>query len=112
LANLGERMGTKSRDLSPYHHIAPGMPPTAIFHGKADQTVPYATVVAFAKAMKDAGNTCELFGYEDQGHGFFNFGRADNKMFVATLEEADKFLAKIGYLHGELGKPLADMDEF
>ncbi len=113
LASLADRLGTNPRDLSPYHHVAAGAPPTAIFHGKADQTVPYATVVAFAKAMKDAGNTCELYGYEDQGHGFFNYGRARNEMFVATLREADKFLARLGYLQGEptLEAPSPDVGE-
>lgn len=113
LATLSERMGTNPRELSPYHHIAPGTPPTAIFHGKADAVVPYATVDAFANAMKGAGNTCELFGYEDQGHGFFNYGRARNAMFVATLKEADKFLARLGYLQGEptLQAPLPNLGE-
>jgi len=113
LATLGDRMGTNPRDLSPYHQIAPGTPPTAIFHGKADQVVPYATVVAFAKAMKAAGNTCELFGYDDQGHGFFNYGRARNEMFVGTLKEADRFLARLGYLQGEptLEDPSPDVGE-
>jgi acetyl esterase/lipase len=113
LAERRGRMGTNPRDLSPYHHVAPGAPPTAIFHGKADKTVPYATVEAFAKAMKAAGNTCELFGYDDEGHGFFNYGRARNRMFVATLKEADKFLAKLGYLQGEptLEDPAPDVGE-
>jgi acetyl esterase/lipase len=113
LATLSDRMGTSPRDLSPYHHVAPGVPPTAIFHGKADQVVPYATVAAFAKAMREAGNTCELFGYDDQGHGFFNYGRARNKMFVATLKEADRFLARLGYLEGEptLEDPAPDVGE-
>jgi acetyl esterase/lipase len=101
LAALSDRLGTDPRDLSPYHHVAAGAPPTAIFHGTADQVVPHTTVAAFAKAMKDAGNTCELFSYNDQGHGFFNYGRARNEMFVATLKEADKFLARLGYLQGE-----------
>ncbi len=100
-ASRAARLGAEPRALSPYHHVATGAPPTAIFHGKADAAVPYATVVAFAKAMRDAGNTCELFGYEGQGHGFFNYGRGGNKMFVATLRAADKFLARLGYLEGE-----------
>jgi acetyl esterase/lipase len=101
LADLGERMGTAPRELSPYHHVTKGAPPTAIFHGKADNAVPYATVVAFAKVMNDAGNRCELFSYDGEGHGFFNYGRGRNAMFVATLKEADKFLASLGYVRGE-----------
>jgi acetyl esterase len=113
LATLGDRMGTNPRELSPYHHVAPGAPPTAIFHGKDDQVVPYETVAAFAKAMQAAGNKCELFGYDGQGHGFFNYGRARNEMFVATLKQADKFLAGLGYLEGEptLEDPAPDVGE-
>jgi len=101
LASQKERMGTNPRDLSPYHHVASGAPPTAIFHGTDDTTVPYGSVVAFTKAMQEVGNTCELFSYDDEGHGFFNYGRARNNMFVATLEDADRFLAGLGYLQGE-----------
>lgn len=101
LASQKERMGTHPRDLSPYHHVASGAPPTAIFHGTADTTVPYGSVVAFTKAMQAAGNTCELYSYEDEGHGFFNYGRAGNKMFLATLGDADRFLTGLGYLQGE-----------
>jgi acetyl esterase/lipase len=113
LAALPDRMGTAPEELSPYHHVTKGAPPTAVFHGVADNTVPHATVVAFAKAMKDAGNTCELFSYEDQGHGFFNYGRARNVMFVTTLKEADRFLARLGYLKGEptLEDPAPDVGD-
>jgi acetyl esterase/lipase len=113
LAGLADRMGTAPRELSPYHHIAKGVPPTAIFHGTADKTVPYATVVAFAEAMQDAGNTCQLFSYADQGHGFFNYGRGRNEMFAATLKQADRFLAGLGYLQGEptLEDPAPDVGD-
>lgn len=94
------RIGTNPRDLSPYHHIAPGAPPTAIFHGTADKTVSHASVVAFTKAMQQAGNACELFSYDGEGHGFFNYSRGRNKMFTTTLEQADKFLASLDYLQG------------
>lgn len=99
--NMDERAGVEATRISPYHHVKSGVPPTAIFHGKADKTVPYATVEVFAKAMQDAGNTCELFGYDDQGHGFFNNRRGWGKMYATTLRETDKFLAGLGWLEGE-----------
>lgn len=113
LKGLADRVGTEPRELSPYHHVAKGVPPTAIFHGKADSTVPHATVVAFARAMQDAGNRCELFSYDDQGHGFFNYGRGRNEMFVATMKAADKFLASLGYVQGEptLEDPAPDVGD-
>jgi len=96
------RTGVPPQQLSPYHHIDDKTPPTAIFHGTADPTVPYATVVAFTEAMKKAGRPCTLHGYEGQRHGFFNGrGPKGTKMFAATLTDADKFLAGLGYLQGE-----------
>ena len=73
--SLKDRMGVEPKELSPYHQVKAGAPPTIIFHGKADTTVPYATVELFTKAMTDAGNKCTLMGYEGQAHGFFNYGR-------------------------------------
>jgi acetyl esterase/lipase len=98
---LGERMGVEPRELSPAHHVRAGAPPTIIFHGKADTTVPYATAEAFTDAMKKAGNRCELAGTEGAAHGYFNFGRGDGKSFRATVEGADRFLASLGWLTGE-----------
>jgi len=113
MAGLADRVGTAPKELSPYHHIAKGAPPTVIFHGLADSTVPHSTVAAFTKAMQDAGNECRLFSYEDQGHGFFNYGRGRNVMFVATLKQADRFLAGLGYLQGEptLEDPAPDVGD-
>ena len=71
-----------------------------IFHGKADTTVPYVTSEVFATKMKAAGNRCELVGFEGLGHGFFNYGRGDNRLFRETLESADRFLASLGYVSG------------
>jgi acetyl esterase/lipase len=99
--NMDERAGVEAQRISPYHHVKPGVPPTVIFHGRADTTVPYATAEAFAKAMQQAGNTCELVGYDGQGHGFFNYGRSGGKMYSATLAAADRFLVGLGWLTGE-----------
>lgn len=100
-ANLADRLGVEPQRLSPYHHIARGQPPTIIFHGRSDATVPYQTAEWFTAAMQEAGNRCELVGYEDQAHGFFNFGRSENKFFLDTLARTDRFLTSLGYLQGE-----------
>ncbi|MCB1132450.1 MAG: dienelactone hydrolase family protein, partial [Verrucomicrobiae bacterium] len=48
----------------------------------------------FQRAMKRAGRPCELIGYEDAGHGFFNRGKALDE----TTAAADKFLVGLGWL--------------
>ncbi|MCX7826265.1 MAG: alpha/beta hydrolase [Verrucomicrobiae bacterium] len=96
-----ERCGIAPVKISPCHHVRPGAPPAIIFHGMADTTVPYATARAFTEAMKKAGNRCELVGFEGQPHGFFNFGRGENKYFVETTRKMDLFLASLGWLKGE-----------
>lgn len=94
-AELGvERLGVEPRAISPAHHIGPHTPPTLILHGKKDTTVPYASVVAFDRAMKEAERPCKLIGYEGAGHGFFNRGEA----YAETLAEADRFLVDLGWL--------------
>ena len=51
--------------------------------------------------MKKAGNQTELEAYPDQTHGFFNYGRGNDKMFVATMQRTDEFLTKLGWLKGK-----------
>lgn len=87
------RFGCEPTEISPIHHVKKGLPPTIIFHGKADTTIPYATVEKFTEAMKAAGNRCELIGYEGQTHGFFNKAR-----YQETLDATDAFLVSLGYL--------------
>lgn len=97
-AGFGDRqIGKRFLEISPVHHVAAGAPPTIIFHGKADKTVPFANAEAFAAAMKKAGNRCELVGFDGAGHGFFNFGRGGGA-FDATVRAAEKFLASLGFL--------------
>ena len=87
------RFGCEPTEISPLHHVRKGLPPTIIFHGKTDTTVPYATVEKFTEVMKAAGNRCELVGFEGQGHGFFNKAK-----YQETLDATDAFLVSLGYL--------------
>lgn len=100
-AGLKDRMGVEPQQLSPWHHVREKQPPTIIFHGKADRTVPYKSAEMFAAKMKKSGNRCELKGYAEQGHGFFNYGRAKNEMFKRTVKELDRFLVSLDYLKPE-----------
>lgn len=101
MAGLKERMGTDPANLSPYHQVKSGAPPTIIFHGQADTTVPFRTAQLFSEAMTAAGNRCKLVGFEGQPHGFFNFGRSKNRHYIETVRAMDTFLAELGFLKGE-----------
>lgn len=89
-----DRFGCTPAEISPAHYIRKGSVPTLIQHGKADSTVPYASVEKFAELMKQAGNRCELFGYEGEAHGFFNRPALQKE----TLEKTDAFLVSLGYI--------------
>jgi acetyl esterase/lipase len=97
-AGIEERAGIPVKAISPYEHVGRGAPPTIIFHGRADTTVPYATVELFAKRMAEAGNRCEVAGFEGEQHGFFNYGRGGNRRYRETLAKMDEFLVSLGYL--------------
>jgi acetyl esterase len=77
--------------------IAPGLPPTLMFHGTQDRVVPFDASFDFAKRMKKKKNICELVVYEGQGHGFFNFN-VSFEIYQATLNVMDDFLVGQGFI--------------
>jgi acetyl esterase/lipase len=94
-SSMKRRMGVDDvTELSPAHHVDKSSAPCVIFHGKSDTSVPYATAEKFAEKMKAAGARCELVGYEQAGHGFYNFGRDHHR----TSAEMDAFLVSLGWL--------------
>lgn len=110
-ADIRARADGKPQEISPFHFVQAGMPPSIIFHGTKDEAVPYPMVVAFQKAMAAAGNRCELKSYEGQPHGFFNPGRGQGeprkeatRYYYRTLRDLDKFLESLGYLSPEVEK--------
>jgi acetyl esterase len=64
----------KGEQISPTHHVQPGLPPTIIVHGTEDSLVPITDSREFCLRMKKANNQCEVVEYEGVGHGFFNWG--------------------------------------
>lgn len=93
-----ERLGDRAESISPAHHVVANLPPTLIFHGMADTTVPFENVTDFQAKMEAAGNTCYLVPFADMGHGFFNFGRNDNKEYELTIEKTEAFLRELKYI--------------
>ncbi|MFP6762550.1 MAG: alpha/beta hydrolase fold domain-containing protein [Planctomycetaceae bacterium] len=92
------RLGTTPGKISPTLHVPEKAPPTIIFHGRDDPTVPFSQVTAFQTAWSKHG-ICEVKGYAGQTHGFFNFNRK-NGYFRKTVEAADRFLVEHGFLEG------------
>lgn len=91
------RYAAEAAAISPTEQVRPGAPPTVIFHGTQDTTVPIASVARFEERMKAAGNDCVLFPHEGKSHGFYR-GPAN---FAAVAEQADRFLIRQKVLAGE-----------
>ena len=92
-------VGAASREsLSPFHHVRSGIPPTIIFHGKADSRVHYLQSELFTEAMLASGNKCELVGYEGEDHGFSNYGQGDGSAYTDTMNRTVAFFVSLGWL--------------
>jgi len=104
VGDMKKRMGVDPKKLSPYHHVSKGAPPTLIFHGRADVTVPYLTSEKFTEAMTAAGNECRLVGFPDMPHGFFNHGRYENRPYLKTIMEMDAFFRGLAWIDKEVAK--------
>jgi acetyl esterase/lipase len=100
-ALTGEKILAISPQQAVAQHAKGKLPPTIIFHGTADTTVPFAQATAFCAALKEKAARCEIRPAEGRTHGYFNFGRGDGVDFKTTLQATDVFLTSLGYLKGE-----------
>jgi acetyl esterase/lipase len=91
---LRARLGVEPIQLSPFHHVVKTTPPTIIFHGTKDTTVPYGTAVLFEMHLKAKGVPVDLKTYEGAGHGFFN----REPYFSQSTGQLDAFLVDLGWL--------------
>jgi len=93
-------VGDKYKDISPLHNIKPGVPPSIILQGTADEFTPVETINYYKHVTDAVGSRCDLFLYEGQHHGFFNYG-VSKEYYQKTVLEVDKFLHSLGYIDGE-----------
>jgi acetyl esterase/lipase len=99
-----ERVGERYREISPMHNIRKGSPPSIVFLGTADRLIPVETARLYKQKIEEAGSRCDLFLYDSQPHGFFNYrknGDLINPYFIKTVYQADLFLKSLGYLKGD-----------
>lgn len=87
--------------LSPMRAVRPGLPPTLLMTGDADEVTPLADTELFAKRMAEDGNDCRLKVYPGGRHGFFNYRAEGNAYFTQTTNDVDRFLGGFGFLSGE-----------
>ena len=91
-----ERIGDGYKDFSPLHNLRAGMPPAVVFLGTQDALIPVETARYFKTVMEKVGSRCDLFLYEGEGHGFFNYRNYEN--YKSTLEQTEAFLIFTGFL--------------
>ena len=89
------KIGGRWQEISPLHHVRPGVPPTIIFHGTGDTTTPFKGAQAFRDAMLKVGNRCELVVNDGGAHGYL---MRKQELVKETLARTDTFLASLGLL--------------
>lgn len=91
-----ERIGDQYKDFSPLHNVKEGAPPTIVFLGTEDRLIPVETARYFKTVMEKVGSTCELFLYEGEEHGFFNF--RNYELYRDTRDKTQAFLLSEGLI--------------
>lgn len=78
------------------------MPPTLIFHGTADKTVPFGNAEEFRDRMEAKGNACELISFAGLGHTYMSpiYGEAGRRAAVVTRAKMLSFFTRLGLLPG------------
>ncbi|HBR93594.1 MAG TPA: alpha/beta hydrolase [Opitutae bacterium] len=88
------KLGSDWQTLSPLHRVHSKMPPTLLFHGQADGTVPFAGARAFQASMLAHGNTCDFFPNQNGNHGYYR----KSPVYEETLDTVYAFALRQGLL--------------
>jgi len=92
------RVKDYAREISPQHHVVPGLPPTLFLLGTADRLIPVTTALRFQSAMQTQGNRCDLILYGGAEHGFFQYKKRENGFYAQTVAAMDAFLVSLRFL--------------
>lgn len=65
-----------------------------------DILIPVSTVYRYKGKGEAVGSRCNVFVYEDQGHGFLTYGKKGQEYNKKTILEVDRFLRSFGYYKG------------
>ena len=103
----GNAIADHLRDLSPMDHLDRGLPPTIIFAGTADKTVPPASHQEFCRRARALKAQCEVVLYPGAPHGFTEIWIALEKpertpnverWAADTSDKTDAFLTRLDWL--------------
>lgn len=61
---------------SPINRVHKGMPPYLLIHGNQDKVVAYEQSVKMCERLKRAGDSCELYTVENEGHGMMRWEKS------------------------------------
>ncbi|MEC3907227.1 alpha/beta hydrolase fold domain-containing protein [Tamlana sp. 2201CG12-4] len=100
-----EKVKGRETEISPCHQVKENAPPSLVFHGTKDLTVPFENAERFERLMKQKGNECLLVPAFGMGHGFFNsswFRKTNtDASFKYTMYKSEAFLWKHGFIEKE-----------
>lgn len=82
--------------FSPLHNIAANPPPVIIMLGTEDELIPTSVAKEFERRILENKGVCEVFLYEDQIHGFFNYSNREN--YDTTTADMVTFLTTQGFI--------------
>lgn len=97
LINLFPELKSELQAASPIRYMEVKLPPSIFFHGTCDINIPIKDVINFVEISKSNGNVVKLVPFEGMEHGFFNYGRHDNKPYEETLKGIEEFLNEINF---------------
>ena len=96
-----DRISERYPDFSPAHNLHANVPPMLTLLGDQDEYLTVATAQQVHDQLTELGASNELIIYPGETHGFFNYGRNEDRGYDATLRDVSDFLIQLGWLPAE-----------